>query len=576
MLNKQLFALLGNDKKKLVLITILHIISLLANVMITATFCHMLYVAYLGSGNHSSYLLHLLIIIFCISIRFLIIIEIGKQKNNIGSKIKYDFRQQITTKIFDLGITRDQDSISTMIQLVIEGIEQMNLYFTMFLPQFFYGMSAPIVLFFICLFIEWRTALVLILCLPFIPVSIMLVSRFAKRIFHKYWDKYISMGDGFLDSISGMKELKIFDADRQKQEEIAEKSEAFRKITMKVLVMQLCSLTIIDMVAFGGAGIAIVVTLLNTPDNPEAIFKSLFLILICAEFFLPMRGLGSAFHVAMNGSTAGNSLIEFLKREPIAYGEVTVQPIEQVSLDDISFGYTEDKVILNHISMTLSKGLHSIVGESGSGKSTIASLLIGAQVPNNGEILINNLPISLYDLTSYYKRIAIIGMNTHIFNMSIRENFRLVKEDVTDAEIYAALTEVNMYDFIQRVGGLDYIILEDAQNISGGQKQRLAFAIHTLVSKDCYIFDEPTSNIDIESEQIIMENIQALAEDNIVILISHRLQNVVPSTRIFMLKEKQICETGTHTELMNLNGTYCQLYTEQQHLENSYKEVTYA
>ncbi len=576
MINKHLFALLEDDKKQLGFITLLNIISLLANVMITALFCHLLYQAYLGSTAITTYISHISIMIICIIIRFCTTTSIGKIKAELGAKIKYNFRNKIIDKIYELGISQENESTSTMTQLVIEGIEQLHLYFTMFLPQFFYGMTAPIILFFICLLIEWRTALVLIICLPFIPISIMLVSRFAKRIFHKYWDKYISMGDGFLDSVNGMKELKIFDADKRQQEEIAEKSEEFRKITMKVLVMQLCSLTIIDLVAFGGAGIAIVVTLFNTANTPEAIFKGLFLILICAEFFLPMRGLASAFHVAMNGSTAGNTLMQFLKREITPPGSVDVPSVTTIELQNVKFNYTDTKQVLTNINMQFNKGLHSIVGESGCGKSTVTSLLIGANFPQQGDILINGLPLSICDITSYYKRIAIVSMNTHLFNMSIRDNFKFVKENVTDSEIFTALKQVNLYDFVQQVGGLDYMILEDAQNISGGQKQRLAFAVHTILEKDLYIFDEPTSNIDIESEQILMENILALAEHKIVILISHRLQNVVSSNVVFMLKDQKVHEQGTHDELLANKDVYWDLYTKQQQLEHSYKEVTHA
>ncbi len=576
MLNKNLISLLGNDKKKLGFITILNIVSLLANVTITAMICLALYEAYCENYSFVTYLPYIFIVILCVIARFMIVGKVSKLKTELGSKVKYNFRKKIVYQIYKLGLAGGKDSTTTMTQLVVEGIEQLNLYFTVFLPQFLYGMIAPVVLFIICLFIEWRTSLVLIICLPFIPISIMLVSRFAKKIFAKYWDKYISMGDGFLDSVNGMKELKIFDADKRKQIEIAEKSEEFRKITMKVLVMQLSSLTIIDLVAFGGAGVAIVVTLLNAGTTPEAVFQSLFLILICAEFFLPMRGLGSAFHIAMNGTTAGTTLMELLRQDCNVGGTISISQISNITLDHITFGYEEHKNILENVSMKFEKGIHSIVGESGSGKSTITSLLIGSHIPQSGDIIIDNIYFESYSLSSYYNHLAIIGMNTHIFNMSIRDNFKLVKPDVTDQEIWSALDKVNMYDFVKDVGGLDYLILEDAQNISGGQKQRLAFAIHTISPKSLYVFDEPTSNIDIESERIIMKNITALAEDSIVILISHRLQNVVSSRRIFMLKDKRICEEGTHNELMKLEGEYCQLYTTQQALENGYKEVSYA
>ncbi|MFI3325858.1 MAG: ABC transporter ATP-binding protein/permease [Clostridia bacterium] len=573
MLNKKLLALLGDDKKKLFIITFLNVISLILNIIITANICYMMYLAFMGNFKILPYILTSLI---CLILRFIIIKKVGTLKSDLGSKIKLDFRKKITEKIYSQGLQNGKKSDTTLTQLVIEGIEQLNLYFTMFLPQFFYGMIAPIILFIICVFIKWQTALVLIICLPLIPVSIIFVSKFAKKIFQKYWDKYISMGDGFLDSVSGMKELKIFGADKAKQKEIAEKSEEFRKITMKVLVMQLSSLTIIDMVAFGGAGIAIAVTLINAQSDPASVFTALFLILICAEFFLPMRALGSAFHIAMNGTTAGNSLMEFLEKEDKTSGNTSINNINSIEFENLSFSYDENKLILNNINLSLKKGLNSIVGESGSGKSTITSLLISANSPQSGKILINNVNFKEINLKSYYKNIAIVGMNTHIFNLSIRDNFKLVKETVTDEEIFTALKKVNMYDFVISVGGLDYVILEDSQNISGGQKGRLAFAVTTILEKDFYIFDEPTSNIDSESEEIIMQNINLLAKNSIVILISHRLKNVINSDNIFMLKDKNICESGTHDELMNNKNEYFKLFSKQDSLENSYKEVSHA
>ncbi|MFI3206899.1 MAG: ABC transporter ATP-binding protein/permease [Clostridia bacterium] len=576
MLNKNLLALLGKDKKKLFVITFFNVLSLILNVLITATICLMLYLSYIQNFRISSYALYISLCLVCLGLRVFLISKIGKIKSDLGSNVKLSFRKQITDKIYSLGLQNNKKTDSTLTQLVIEGIEQLSLYFTMFLPQFFFGMIAPVILFIICLFIKWQTALVLIICLPLIPISIIFVSRFAKKIFQKYWDKYISMGDGFLDSVNGMKELKIFDADKAKQTEIAEKSEEFRKITMKVLVMQLSSLTIIDMVAFAGAAIAISVTLSDAQSDASSVFQALFLILICAEFFLPMRALGSAFHIAMNGTTAGNTLVEFLEKKEKVSGDKKIDNINKIEFKNLDFSYNKNKLILNNINIEFKKGLNSIVGQSGSGKSTITSLLISTNSPNKGEILINNSNLKEFSLKSYYKKLAIVAMGTHIFNTSIRDNFKLANENVTDEEIFIALKKVNMYDFVLKVGGLDYIILEDSQNISGGQKQRLAFAVNTIMQKDLYIFDEPTSNIDSESEEIIMQNINALSQNNIVILISHRLKNVVASDKIFMLKDAIICESGTHKELMTLQGEYSKLYLEQDKLENSYKEVSNA
>ncbi len=573
MIDKKLMMVLGDKKKHLFVITILNVITLIANVSTTAIFCYIISLALKKEQDFFAYLPLIIGILACISIKAFCTIKVRKLKSMIGAFVKLTFREKITNKMYDLGINGNKVKNAELTQMSIEGVEQLDLYFTSYIPQFIYAMIAPIILFAICVTLEWKTALVLIGCLPLIPLSIIAVSRYAKRMFAKYWKKYTKMGDGFLDSISGMKELKIFAYDSKKQIELAQKAEDFRIITMKVLVMQLVSIVIMDLVAFGGAAVAIVVSILSVHSGDALPMQALFLVLISAEFFLPMKALGSAFHVAMNGATAGKKILNFLDLKPEQWGEKELKDVSSVELKDLSFSYIENKIVLDNINLCLKKGMNGVVGESGSGKSTIASLIIGGLEVDSGNLLYNGTDIKEFSKRSVYDKIAVVSANTFVFNTSIRDNFKLNYENVTDEEIYQALKKVDLYEFVNEVGGLDYVVLEDSENISGGQRQRLALAINLLRKRGLYIFDEATSNIDIESEAIIIDNIQALAKDSIVLIITHRLHNVIGSDNIFMIESGKITESGTHIKLMENQGAYYNLYTKQSDLENGYKEA---
>lgn len=434
-------------------------------------------------------------------------------------------------------------------------------------------MTAPVILFGITVWIDWRVALVLLACVPLIPVSIIAVSKYAKKIFAKYWGKYTSMGDSFLDSVQGLRELKIFNADAAQHVKMNQSAEEFRKITMKVLVMQLASTTIMDLVAYGGAGIGISVAVLGVVNRGLSPIAALFLILVAVDFFLPLRAFGSAFHIAMNGASAGRKIISLLEQPDPVWGKEKVSDTE-IRVENVTFSYDGKREVLKEINMTFGEtGMTSVVGESGCGKSTIVGLLAGGLRPQAGSITVGGKPLETLSRESYYSHIAVVSYNTYIFNETVRTNFLLAKSDVTEDEIYAALETVNLADFIRQNGGLDKTISEDASNLSGGQKQRLALAVNLVADKDTYIFDEATSNIDIESETIIMNNIRTLSKKKAVIVISHRLANVVPSDRIYYMEAGKVAESGTHDQLMQKMGGYARLYTAQKQLEEGYAEV---
>lgn len=570
MLDKELFKLL--DKKSYDAMTVaLKVVSVFFNLGITACVCAALSFA-ANNADGLNYVYVALVAAALVAGRIATGMLAGRFQRGIGDSVKKDLRKKTYKKICDMGIDcADDMNVAGLTQISLEGIEQLDLYYSSYLPQFFYAMIAPVLLFSVFVFIDWRTAAILLACVPLIPLSIIAVSKYAKKVFAKYWNKYISMGDGFLDSIQGMKELKIFEADGEYGERMNVKAEEFRKITMKVLVMQLASTTIMDLVAFGGAGAGIAVAVWGVATRGLNPFLALFLILTAVEFFLPLRSLGSAFHVAMNGASAGKKIYALLNKPLPVWGKGKYDGGE-IRLDGVTFSYTPERKIIDKADMVFGKGMTAVVGESGSGKSTLAGLITGALRAQEGEVRAGGKLLHTIDRAQYYSKLAAVNYNTYIFNDSVLENFRIAKPDVSEKEVWSALEKVNLKTFVEENGGLGKIINEDGGNLSGGQKQRLALAINLVSDKDVYVFDEATSNIDADSEKIIVDNILALAKSKTVIMISHRLANVIKADKIYCLKDGRAAEEGTHDELLKIDGVYANLFNTQKRLENGYLE----
>ena len=490
--------------------------------------------------------------------------------------VKRILREKIYEKMLKLGASyREQVSSSEVVQVSTEGVEQLETYFGKYLPQLFYSLIAPLTLFVILCRVSMKASVILLICVPLIPVSIVIVQKIAKKLLNKYWSIYTGLGDSFLENLQGLTTLKIYQADKKKADEMDEESQHFRRITMKVLTMQLNSTSIMDIVAYGGAAVGMAVAVSEFLNGNIGIADTLCIVLLASEFFLPLRLLGSFFHIAMNGMAASDKIFHILDlKEPQEAEGLLPEGSLDISLKNVHFSYDEDREILKGIDINLPAGSFvSVVGESGCGKSTIAGILSAKNREFSGNIMIGGIPlcdINEYDLMNH---VVLVRHNSYLFKGTVEDNLRMAKPQAAEEEMNAVLEKVNLLAFLQSQNGLKTELLEKAGNLSGGQCQRLVIARALLKDASVYIFDEATSNIDIESEELIMNVIHEIAKTKTVLLISHRLANVVNSDIIYFLKDGEIMESGKHTELISRNGQYKKLYDSQMALENYGKEA---
>lgn len=485
--------------------------------------------------------------------------------------VKRILREKIYDKLLRLGASyREQTATSEVVQMAAEGVEQLETYFGRYLPQLFYSLLAPVTLFAVLSFVSLKASVVLLICVPLIPISIVAVQKFAKRLLSRYWGVYTGLGDSFLENLQGLTTLKIYQADGQKAEEMDQEAERFRNITMKVLTMQLNSTSVMDIVAYGGAAAGMIVAVSEYLSGTLSFAGALTIILLASEFFIPLRLLGSFFHIAMNGMAASDKIFRLLDLPEPEKG--TKEPDGNsldVCFENVSFSYEEDRQILKEISFRIPAGsMVSLVGESGCGKSTAAAVLMGRNRGYQGSVRLGGVELSEVSEESLMKSVTRVAHNSYLFKGTVEENLRMGKPDANRQEMIAVLRKVNLWGFLEVQEGLDTKIQEKGSNFSGGQCQRLALARALLHDTPVYIFDEATSNIDVESEEMIMEVIRELAKTRTVLLISHRLANVVTSDCIYMMVQGEIREAGTHQELMQKDGSYQKLFESQQKLEN--------
>ena len=580
MINKRLIGTVGESRKYVAGNVAFQWCSLAANIAMMTAITSLLALLQAKTANGGSILVTVAVAVIAVIIRFVCTVGASRMGYLSSRAVKKTLRERIYEKLLRLGASYNQQvKTSEVVQVAVEGVDQLETYFGAYLPQFFYAMLAPLTLFVYLSFVSIPSAVVLLVCVPLIPVSIAAVQTWAKKLLSKYWGQYTALGDTFLENLQGLTTLKIYQADSFKNEEMNRESEKFRKITMKVLTMQLNSITIMDLIAYGGAALGVIMAATQFRAGKVTLAGALLIILLAADFFIPMRQLGSFFHVAMNGMAASDKIFRLLDLPEPERKTARVPEDCSIVCDGLTFAYEERNEILHGVSMEFPKGsFTSIVGESGCGKSTVAAILMGRNKGYSGSVKISGVELKDIDEADLMKNITYISHQSYLFKGTVRDNLLMGKPDASDNELWEMLARVKLADFMKNEKGLDTFLAEKASNLSGGQCQRLALARALLHDSPVYIFDESTSNIDVESENDIMREIHALAKaeygrrafhgKKTVILISHRLANVTGSDNIYVMEKGNIVESGSHEELLTEGGVYKGLWNAQQSLEN--------
>lgn len=569
MIDKRLIGMVPESKKYVAGNVLMQWISLAANVVLMMSITRFFASLYAKNMTGKDFAVFSVIAIMAVAVRFFCAIGASRMGFLSSKKVKKALREAIYTKLLKLGAAyKEQIKTSEIVQVAVEGVDQLETYFGAYLPQFFYAMLAPLTLFLVLLRVNIPSAVVLFVCVPLIPAAIAAVQTWAKKLLSKYWGQYTALGDTFLENLQGLTTLKIYQADAFKNKEMNEESEKFRKITMKVLIMQLNSITIMDIIAYGGAALGVFFSVTQYQKGGVDLAGALLVILLSADFFIPMRQLGSFFHIAMNGMAASEKIFRFLELPEAPKKAAKFPRNAEIVCENLRFSYETDREILKSIDLRIPKGQFvAIAGESGCGKSTVASILMGRNRGYKGTIRIGDIELSDIAESSLMQNITYISHNSYLFKGTIRENLLMGNPDATEDEMWAVLEQTNLAAFLRNEEGLDTKLAEKASNLSGGQCQRLALARALLHDSPVYIFDEATSNIDVESENDIMEQILLLAKKKSVLLISHRLANITKADVIYAMEQGEVKECGTHEELLRKNGLYQKMWTTQQRLE---------
>ena len=578
MIKKRLVGLLSHAKKYIIYQVVWQWLALLCQVVMIYSASMLLETALFREVTPRTAARCGVLVLAALILRFVCDRQASHASYRASVDVKRILRDKIYSKLLRLGASyREKVTTSEVVQMAAEGVEQLETYFGKYLSQLFYSLLAPVTLFVILSFVNWQASLVLLVCVPLIPISIVAVQKIAKKLINKYWGIYTELGDSFLENLQGLTTLKIYRSDEKKAEEMDEESQRFRQITMKVLTMQLNSTSVMDIIAYGGAAVGMIVTLTQFMKGNLSVHGALMMILLASEFFIPLRLLGSFFHIAMNGMAASDKIFALLDLpEPEEKAQTLSGAEMDIEFTGVHFSYEEDdREILKGIDMEFPAGsFTSLVGTSGCGKSTAAAILMGRNRGYQGSVAVEGRELSDVQESSLMDQITLVSHNSYLFKGTVEDNLRMGRPDATEKEMEEVLRKVNLWGFLQAQQGLSTPVMEKGSNFSGGQCQRLAIARALLHDTPVYIFDEATSNIDAESEEMIMDVIHKLAETKTIILISHRLANVVKSDRIYMMKEGCIAETGTHEELMGENGDYADLYRAQMELEQYGKEAT--
>ena len=575
MINKRLIGTVAESKKYIAGNVVLQWCSLAENIAMMFSITNLFAGLYYGSTSPASLWTTAAVVALALLIRFLCTTGASRMSYLSSKAVKKTLREKIYEKLLRLGASyNEQVKTSEVVQVAVEGVDQLETYFGAYLPQFFYAMLAPLTLFMVLCFINIPAAIVLLVCVPLIPIAIAAVQTWAKKLLSKYWGQYTALGDTFLENLQGLTTLKIYQADEFKNKEMNVEAEKFRKITMKVLTMQLNSITVMDLIAYGGAALGVIMAVTQYAGGHVSLAGCLLILLLSADFFIPMRQLGSFFHIAMNGMAASDKIFRLLD---LPEGAEKTEPCPadcSIACRGLRFAYTPEREILHGIDLAFPQGsFTALVGESGCGKSTVASILMGRSRAYSGSVTVGGVELNRIAEDSLMEKLTYVSHQSYLFKGTVRENLLMGAPGADDAALWAVLERVNLADFLRSEDGLETQLLEKASNLSGGQCQRLALARALLHDSPVYIFDEATSNIDVESENDIMREIHKLAETKTVVLISHRLVNVAGADRIYVLESGAVAESGSHEALLQNKGLYAKLWAAQQSLENYGKEA---
>lgn len=499
-----------------------------------------------------------------------------------SARLRLTLRQQVMEKAFRLGDSEGQLAPSVLSQLAVDGIEQVEIYYARFLPQLFYCLLASLVIFLTLLQFAWQPAVLLLAGIPLIPIVIMAVMKIAKKILSKYWGDYTNLGTRFYENLQGFRVLKAFDYDGIKEKEMVTEAEGFRKITMSLLSMQLNSITIMDLISYGGAGLGIGFALKAYGAAQTDLMGLLVFLFLSAEVFIPMRQLGSLFHVAMNGISAVSRLFEYLELPEQIYGsESLAEPLAEIRVEQLQFSYDGQQQALSGIDLTLKKGsFTAFVGSSGSGKSTLGRLLAGRFGTWRGNLLWNGRPLGDFTRETLREKAVIIDSHAYLYPTTIRENLLLGLPETLrtaapsaqaaaqidlEARLWRALEQVSLAAEVKGLPQqLDTPLTENGGNLSGGQRQRLLVAQGLLREADFYLFDEITSGVDAVSEEQLLTTIRQLAKDKLVLFISHRLYNVLAADQVYVLNKGSLQEQGSPAELQASEGFFKDYFAKEQ------------
>ena len=570
MINKRLIDTVKESRKYIAGNVICQWISLVANITMMGAVTNLFQKLFEDTADDGQIAMTFVIAAIAMVIRYVSAVTSSRMGYLSSKAVKKTLREMIYRKLLRLGTSyKEQANTSEVVQVAVEGVDQLETYFGAYLPQFFYAMLAPLTLFAVLSFVNFPSAIVLLVCVPLIPVTIIGVQRWAKKLLAKYWGQYTALGDTFLENLQGLTTTKIYQADAFKHREMNEQSEHFRRITMKVLTMQLNSITIMDLIAYGGAALGVILATTQFRAGHVDLSGCILIILLAADFFLPMRMLGSFFHIAMNGMAASDKIFRLLDLPEPEEKTENVPADCSIECKNLRFSYNADRAILHGVDMVFPKGsFTAIVGESGCGKSTIAAVLMGRNKGYAGSVTVGGVPLCEISEASLMENFTYISHQSYLFKGTVRDNLLLAHSNADEGTLWQVLEQVNLADFLRSEQGLDTVLNEKGSNLSGGQCQRLALARALLHDSPVYIFDEATSNIDVESENDIMAQIHALSKTKTVILISHRLANVADADKIYVLDQGNIVESGNHKELLAANRAYAKLWNAQQELEN--------